>query len=64
MIHSEMIEKLSIIGDMANHKIGLLANLQGAKAIGTLQGRGGVERQGADYLGGQHFHLRAGHGTD
>src|SRR6266852_7916069 len=64
MAHSKIIEQLPVIRYVANDQVGLLANFDGAKPVGAIQSGRGIERQRANHLGRQHFHLRAGQAAD
>ena len=59
-----MIEKLTIVRDIADDQVGLLADFDGAKPLGPIQGGRGIQCQGRDDFRWEHLHLRAGQSAD
>src|SRR5262249_13975761 len=64
MVYPKVIKKVLIIGNVEDNQVGLLADFQRPQTIGPAYGGGSVERQGSDYFGGKHAHLRTSHGAD
>src|SRR5205814_5160235 len=64
MRNSKMIEELTIVRNVADNQIGLLADFNGTQAVGSIQRGRGVERQGGDDFRRLHLHLRAGQTAD